>query len=134
MVAVDTNVVVRLVTNDDAAQAAAAQALFRAGPVFVAKSVLLETAWVLRYSYRLSAAVIVNALRALLGLPNVGVEDPTAIVAALAMVERGLDFADALHLASSTSSDRFATFDLGLVKRSRDIPGIDVVAVGTRDR
>lgn len=55
MVAVDTNVVVRLLTNDHAAQAKRAVALFRANPIFVAKSVLLETEWVLRYSYGAAA-------------------------------------------------------------------------------
>ncbi len=54
MVAVDTNVLVRLVTNDHPAQAARAAAVFRAGPVFISKSVLLEAEWVLRYSYDLA--------------------------------------------------------------------------------
>ena len=44
MVAVDTNVVVRLVTQDHPAQAARAAAIFRSGPVHIAKTVLLETA------------------------------------------------------------------------------------------
>jgi predicted nucleic-acid-binding protein len=51
MIAVDTNVVVRLLTNDEPLQAGAARSLFASGPVWIAKTVLLETAWVLRKLY-----------------------------------------------------------------------------------
>ena len=51
MIAVDTNVLVRLLTGDDLKQAAAARSLFAAGPIWIAKTVLLETAWVLRSLY-----------------------------------------------------------------------------------
>ena len=126
MVAVDTNVLIRLVTNDHAAQAARAAALFRSGPVFIPKSVLLEAEWVLRYSYELGTEAILRTLRGVLGLPNVSVEDPTAVVTALRMLEDGLDFADALHVASSTRAERFVTFDARLVKRSAGSARIDV--------
>ncbi len=119
MVAVDTNVVVRLVTSDHPAQTARAAAIFRAGPVYIPKSVLLETEWVLRYSYDLKSDAILRALRALLGLPNVSTEDPSAVVAALNLLEKGFDFADALHVASSATPGRFVTFDARLVRRAR---------------
>ena len=45
LIAVDTNVLVRLLTGDDPAQAARAAALFAQEHVFIPKSVLLETAW-----------------------------------------------------------------------------------------
>jgi len=124
MVAVDTNVLVRLVTSDHPAQAARAAAVFRAGPVFVAKSVLLEAEWVLRYSYALDTKTILRALRGVLGLANVLVEDPAVAAAALRLCELGLAFADALHVASSAQADRFVTFDTRLVKRAaRVAPG-----------
>ena len=129
MVAVDTNVLVRLVTADNAAQTARAAAVFRSGPVFIAKSVLLEAEWVLRYSYRLGADAILRSLRAVLGLENVSVEDPTATTAALRLLERGLDFADALHIASSAHAERFVTFDAKLVKRAKRASTLEV-AVG----
>ena len=53
MLSVDTNVVVRLLTADDPKQFRAAEALFAAGPVWISKTVILETEWVLRDSYRL---------------------------------------------------------------------------------
>ena len=119
MVAVDTNVVVRLLANDSPAQAARAAAIFLAGPVFIPKSVLLETEWVLRYSYGLETSAVSRALRGVLGLLNVSVEDPVTVVIALGLLESGYDFAGALHVASSTSTERFVTLDTRLVKRSR---------------
>jgi predicted nucleic-acid-binding protein len=96
----------------------------RSGPVFVAKSVLLETEWVLRYTYALDTKAILRALRGVLGLANVSVEDPAATVAALSLCEQGLELADALHVASSAQADRFVTFDARLVKRAARIaPG-----------
>ena len=119
MVAVDTNVLVRLLAKDHAGQAARAVAVFRAGPVFVPKTVLLECEWVLRYSYARPAASIVLAFLGVLGLPNVTVEDAPAVHLAIRMLERGVDFADALHLASSAGATQFVTFDAQLVKRAR---------------
>jgi predicted nucleic-acid-binding protein len=124
VVAVDTNVLIRLVTNDHPAQAARAAAVFRSGPVFVSKSVLLEAEWVLRYGYALDTKAILRALRGVLGLANVSVEDPAATVTALRLCEQGLEFADALHVASSAHGGRFVTFDARLVKRAaRVAPG-----------
>ena len=120
MIAVDTNVLVRLLTNDNAAQAARAAAVFRSSPVFVPNTVLLESEWVLRYSYGLPTASITRAFLALLGLPTVTFEDAPAAHLAIRMLERGIDFADALHLASSAAAERFVTFDARLVKRARN--------------
>ena len=126
MVAVDTDVLVRLLTNDHAAQAARAAAVFRAEPVFVPKTVLLETEWVLRYSYRLPTAAIARSFLGLLGLPTVTVEDVPAVHLAIRMLEQGIDFADALHLASSPGAERFVTFDAKLVKRARKVAPLPV--------
>ena len=75
MIAVDTNVVVRLVTADDQTQFRRARKAFRDHEVFLAETVLLETEWVLRYSYGFDADRIVGALRGLLGMRNVHVKD-----------------------------------------------------------
>ena len=127
MVAVDTNVVVRLLTQDHPAQAARAVKIFRSSPVFIPKSVLLETEWVLRYSFELGSDAILRALRGVLGLPNVSVEDPAAVAMAITLFEQGLDFADALHVASSTPANRFVTFDARLAKRSKKLTPVAVV-------
>lgn len=72
MIALDTNVWVRYVTNDEPDQAKRALAvLAEAEEIFVAKTTLLELEWVLRAAYELSAAAIIRALRHIIGLPNV---------------------------------------------------------------
>ena len=119
MTAVDTNVLVRLLTRDDRKQAASARALFAAGPVWIAKTVLLETHWVLRSLYKFEEAAIHGALVKLLGLRNVHVEDEVAVSSALGLAAKGMDFADALHLASRPSEAVFASFDYSFVRRAR---------------
>ena len=116
MHAVDTNVLVRLLTGDDAEQTRRAAALFKDEPIFIAKTVLLETEWVLRRLYGLERAALVSALRKVCGLPNVEIETPLVVTRALQWCEAGMDFADALHLASSRSGAKFATFDVQLKK------------------
>ncbi len=117
MIAVDTNVLVRLLTADDPSQTECAVMLFQSERILIPKSVLLETEWVLRFSYKLSAEVIGAAFRRVFGLPQVRMEDPLAVMAALQSYAGGMDFADALHLASSGSAQSFATFDIVLKKR-----------------
>jgi predicted nucleic-acid-binding protein len=119
VVTVDTNVVVRLLTGDDPAQTEVARRLFMAETIFLAKTVILETEWVLRSLYSLSPRAIVEALSALVALPQVRCEDTTAVQAALELVRNNLDFADALHVASSGAVERFATFDRVLVRRAK---------------
>jgi len=126
MHAVDTNILVRLITKDDVAQAKRAHDLFSKGAVFISKTVLLETEWVLRYVYALEQSTILRALRGILGLPNVDVEDPLVVSQALDWVEKGLDFADALHVASSQDAQKFSTFDAALQKKARSITAITV--------
>jgi predicted nucleic acid-binding protein len=55
------------------------------------------------------------------GLPNLMVEQQREIAEALDGFERGLDFADALHLASSRRAGRFATFDKKLFRRAEKL-------------
>jgi predicted nucleic-acid-binding protein len=117
MVAVDANVVVRYLVQDDAGQALRATRLLRSQPVWLAKTVLLECEWVLRGAYQFPPDEIAAAFRALLGLANVEVEDAPAVAAALHAVERGMDFADALH-AASAATRRFVTFDTAFIKRA----------------
>src|SRR5215469_14171466 len=83
MNALDTNVLVRLLTRDDAAQFAAVNALFTREKVWIAKTVLLETHWVLRSTFRASEESIHAVFINLLGLSNVSVEDEPAVRAAL---------------------------------------------------
>lgn len=127
MLAVDANLVVRLLANDDTLQTRRAAALFASEQIFISKTVLLESEWVLRFSYELPPKVILQALRNIVGLPNVMVEQQREIAEALDGFEQGLDFADALHLASSRRAGRFATFDKKLIKRAEKLTDIELV-------
>lgn len=119
MTAVDTNVVVRLLTGDDPKQSALAKALFESGPVWIAKTVLLESGWVLRSLYGLSQDEIRDAFNKLLGLKNVHAEDQAAVAAALALTAYGVEFADAIHLYSKPSGVGFVSFDKSFVRDAR---------------
>ncbi|MGD0869702.1 MAG: type II toxin-antitoxin system VapC family toxin [Bryobacteraceae bacterium] len=118
MTAVDTNIVVRLVTGDDPKQTHAARSLLAGGPVWIAKTVLLETRWVLRYMYGYEETAIHDAFTELLGLENVHMEDEASVAAALALIAHGIDFADALHLSSRPAGAAFVSFDKTLVRRA----------------
>jgi predicted nucleic-acid-binding protein len=127
MLAVDTNVVVRFLTGDEPAQAARARAIFQRETVFLAKTVLLETEWVLRSLYRFEAVRIIDALTSLIALQNVVCEDMESVVNAIEWVRAGLDLADALHLASARPVGSFATFDRKLIKSAAHIADITPV-------
>lgn len=120
MIVFDTNVVVRLLTNDDAAQASRAAALLAREQVLIPLSVILETEWVLRSVYGLERGRVVHALRGLFGISSVSVEAASRVGQALAWYEDGFDFADALHLAGATDmgADRIATFDGSFIRQA----------------
>lgn len=128
MIAVDTNVLVRLIVGDDPEQGKRAAALFRREDVFLPKTVLLELEWVLRGAYRIERPIILKALLGVLGLPNVTAEDGARVAAALRDYAAGLDFADALHLASGIEADLFVTFDDKLRKRAKSLKSIEIGA------
>ena len=119
MTAAGTNVVVRLLTGDHPIQSSAARLLFASGPVWIAKTVLLETDWVLRSLYGFDENAVRNALNRLLGLRNVHAEDEAVVARALALTEQGIEFAAALHLCSRPNGVTFVSFDGLLVRRAR---------------
>ena len=118
MILLDTNVWVRYVTNDDAAQAARAmRVISKSTAIFVPKTVLLELERVLRAVYGLSADAVERSLLHVLGLPVVKPEEPEAVAAALEHYRGGLDFADALHMVSAEGV--FHTFDEKCVRKAK---------------
>ncbi|MSV27631.1 MAG: type II toxin-antitoxin system VapC family toxin [Bryobacterales bacterium] len=118
MTAVDTNVVVRLLTGDDPKEAAAARSLFASGPIWIAKTVLLETGWVLRSLYGYDENTVHDALARLLGLTNVYTEDEPSAANALALMVQGIELADAMHLSSRPAGAVFVSFDRSFVRRA----------------
>lgn len=122
MLAVDTNVVVRFLTGDDPEQYVRAVSLFREHTIWLPKTVMLETEWVLRSAFGFTDREIAAALNGLVRLPAVRCEDGTAIRTALDALSAGMDFADALHVASSRAvgaDEGFVSFDRQLVKHAR---------------
>ena len=128
MLAVDTNIIVRYLTRDDAKQFAKASALIRNEEVYVCTTVLLETEWVLRRGYRFSRERIIAALAAFAGLPRVRLEDPTVIARALHWTRGGMDFADALHLAKAQGCEAFVSFDQRLAAAANAMSEVKVRA------
>jgi predicted nucleic-acid-binding protein len=133
MTAVDTNVVVRLLTGDEPTQTAAARALFAAGPIWIARTVFLETAWVLRSLYGFDESAIRGAFTKLLGLKNVHAEDEASLAAALALTEHGIELADTLHLGSRPPAARFVSFDKAFVQRAKRAGVADISGVSLGD-
>ena len=128
MRAVDTNVLVRLFVSDDPKQAAAARQAVAAEPIFVPKTVILELEWVLRSLYGHAPGAIAAAIEGLISAPDAEIEDVAAVRRAVAWFRQGIDFADALHLASSGHVDAFLTFDNSLRRRASALGAKPTVA------
>ena len=124
--AVDTNIIVRFLTHDDDAQYQAAYTIFQRSCIFIPTTVFLETEWVLRFAYRYDVSKIVRAFRMLVGLDNVTAENPGRLAKALTWHEKGLDFADALHLASTQQCDVFYTFDREFIQKGNTVSACEL--------
>ena len=117
MKAVDTNIVLRFLLNDDPVQTPAAEAVMREG-VLIPATVLLETGWVLASRYGFDRHRLADALGALLDLPTIHVPSEEAHRLAIEHFRGGTDFADALHLVAAGGSEAFVTFDRALADLS----------------
>lgn len=126
MVSVDTNILVRILTQDHAEEFQRAYQLLQTERIFVLTTVVLETEWVLRFAYGFTPDQVVAGLRGCFGLSNVELEDPFRVSVALSWHEQGLDFADALHLAGGQTTDAFVSFDQKLVRRVPKMTGLKV--------
>ena len=121
MIALDTNLLARLLLQDNAAQHRKVKALFKTRQIFTAPvTVLLELVWVLE-SRDCSAEHIVFGLMALLDLPNFKPERADAVREALRSYEGGMGFADALHLALSEDQQKFMTFDKTFARQAKKL-------------
>jgi predicted nucleic-acid-binding protein len=128
MISVDTNVIVRLLTGDDQEQFHRAKSLFGNENILIATTVILECEWVLRYAYRFSPDEIVNGFQALFGLSNVKLQETSGVYNAIQWHKQGMDFADAIHLATSQDgSESFATFDKKFIESALEITDLSVI-------
>jgi len=114
MRAVDTNVLVRLATGDDVAQAGAAEKFVRGG-AWVSHLVIAETVWVLRSTYGLKASQIVTAIEMLLDHPSLAIQEPEVVTAAVAhfRARPAVNFTDCLilEIARKAGHVPVGTFD-----------------------
>jgi predicted nucleic-acid-binding protein len=119
MVAVDTNVAIRLITGDDPEQMERAMQLVENEGIWISKTVTLETAWVLRHHYQTSHYEIINSIRRLAATAGVCFESEDRMLEALDLSSAGADFADAMHLCLSHDEYLpFHTFDKALSKKA----------------
>jgi len=112
-IAVDANVLVRAITQDDAGQSRIARReLAKAEMVALAVPALCELAWVLSQGYKASSGEIAAAIRLLLDSANVAVNRPAA-EAGMAMLNAGGDFADGViaYEGSWLGAEAFVSFD-----------------------
>jgi predicted nucleic-acid-binding protein len=119
MLAIDTNILVRYLAEDDPRQSKRAREIVDSAAVFVSTTVLLETDWVLRSAYGYSQQSVASALAEFAGLPTVSLEDSTLAAFALKCAGGGMDFADALHLGRAEGCEVFVTFDRNFVKAAK---------------
>lgn len=109
----DTNILVRAITGDHAAQSRRARAeLAAAEMVAVPVPVLCELAWVLARGCRIGMPEIAAVIRRLMAADNVAL-DHAAVAAGLAVLEAGGDFADGAiaHEGRVLGGAGFVSFD-----------------------
>jgi predicted nucleic-acid-binding protein len=119
MRAVDTNVLVRLVTRDDRKQIAAAESFVSKG-AWVSTLVLIETTWVLTTVYELTHAQISTAIDMLLHHRDLTIQESDSVAAALEQYRSrpALGFSDCLILEVARKAGHLplGTFDRDLSK------------------
>ncbi len=119
MRAVDTNVLVRLITRDDRRQTAVAESFVNKG-AWVSTLVLMKATWVLTAVYDLTHAEIVTAIDMLLHHQNLTLQDSDIVAAAVDQYRKrpALGFSDCLILETSRKAGHLplGTFDRNLSK------------------
>ena len=126
MIAVDTNILARFYCDDPEDTEAkrqrpvARRVMVESASLFVPLTVVLEFEWVMRGFYQASTEEFCLAIEHLMGVSHVTVERWEAVADALNLHRRGLDFADALHWASSSACAGLVTFDdKGFARRAK---------------
>lgn len=127
MTALDTNVLVRYLTQDDEGQFRKVLQLLNRKRMhfFLCDLVLAETDWVLRSLYDWSPAEVAAAFARLTTIHNLSFENENRLRASLKALRDGADLADELIIRScrDQGSKAFATFDKGIVRRHKPFAG-----------
>lgn len=119
MRAIDTNVVVRLITRDDARQVTAAESVVKEG-AWLSVVALAETTWVLASVYEFSQRQLLAAVEMLLDHQHIVVQEPAVVERAVDLFRSRprLTFSDCLlmEMARQSGSLPLATFDRDLAR------------------
>jgi predicted nucleic-acid-binding protein len=129
---VDTNVLLRLIVNDDPSQRQLAlkfgEGLNREYKGFVTLVSVIEIDWALRSQYGYSKTHVIQALKSLLRIAGLNFQSPDVILSALDTFEqKKTDFADAIIAAQSLEEgcETILTFDRNAAK---SVPGMELLA------
>ena len=130
MIGIDTNLLIRHLTQDDPDQAERASAVIEQvcsveEPGYINRIVICEIVWVLERAYRYDRTVIAACIETILRTADLRVENEKAVWTALTAYQQGYDFADVLigttnHMAGAGQT---YTFD----KKAADLPTFKIV-------
>jgi predicted nucleic-acid-binding protein len=134
MIGIDTNVIVRLIVNDDERQSQAAEDFIRkhASPenrCYVSSIVLVETVRVLETAYGFRRAQLADAIAMVLEVEQFEFDSPADVAAALEQFRRGsVEFADCLLARTNIASgcDHTVTFD----RKAAKLAGFKLLSAG----
>ncbi len=126
MLAIGTNIFIRFLTRDHEALARRALEIVSNNEVFVPATVILEAEWVLRDAYEMPRNDVIREVGRFCALERVTVGEADDIRRALDCAERGLDLADALHLAQASECEAFVTLDKPLARKARRLNDVRV--------
>jgi predicted nucleic-acid-binding protein len=133
MIALDTNVLVRFLTQDDPDQGRVASDLIggltEQNPGFVAREVLVELVWVLERSYRYERADIARVLEGLLSASELDIEEGDSVGAILQLYEgKGFGFSDLMirQAARRAGAAALKTFD----RKAARLDGVEWISNG----
>jgi predicted nucleic-acid-binding protein len=131
MIGLDTNILVRYLTQDDPVQSAKAAEIFERrltakNQGFVSLVAMVETVWVLDRAYGLTAQEIATAVERLLQVEVLAIENEQQVFTAMIAMKQGRgSFADALiaELGTRVGCTRTLTFD----RKASRLPGFQLV-------
>ncbi len=126
MIGLDTNVLVRYLTQDDPIQSRAAtevieRRLTAQNPGYISIVAMVETVWVLDRAYRLAAGKIAAAVERMLQADTFLVENEQEVFTAMIALKKGHSFADAMIAALGAKAG--CSFTLTFDRKALRLPG-----------
>jgi predicted nucleic-acid-binding protein len=130
VIALDTNVIVRLFLRDNEKQFAMARELLDQ-ECHLGWTVILEAGWVMDARYGWSREEIAEAFEDLMAVATILVPDENAVRSAIGRFREGADFADMIHLGScDPAAEAFVSFDKRLGRQAGPDAPLPVRTIG----